>query len=363
MKHHLAILLAASIVCSFSCIRGKEGDDISHKSRVEAFSDKYRPFLHTGSSGNGRNSFPPDTVVLLAGVEFPDGYDWRRDTSYGSVSGRIVLFRNGERVVGIEAGGGAHASLDPDRHHLIGGHLYTEFNGNGRTYIGKDGKELFSFEGTESLRGLVIDGEDLYTLGQANGGGLTLRRNGLEIFSRKDAFACGHMYDNYDYPTGALYQDSGHLYFSYWRPETSDSGRKAWFVVEDLTETQMQVGPDEMYDIRVKDGAVSVKATSPQQACQVRLADGENRALVMSYRDRTLLISNTSLGFYTFTEEQYYFFSFRNCDLAGTSLYLAVTPVEEGKSPVLWKNGAVSEIEMNGFVTAVDVSVIPRQSP
>ena len=125
----------------------------------------------------------------------------------------------------------------------------------------------------------------------------------------------------------------------------------------------MQVGPDEMYDIRVKDGAVSVKATSPQQACQVRLADGENSALVMSYRDRTLLISNTSLGFYTFTEEQYYFFSFRNCDLAGTSLYLAVTPVEEGKSPVLWKNGAVSEIEMNGFVTAVDVSVIPRQSP
>ena len=362
MRHFVPALLAAASFCLTCCTLQEDDSGHAHRTKMGAFSDRYHPGRH--GSYQGRGGFLSDTVVFITGVEFPDDYDWRRDSSYGAVPGRIVLMRNGERVVEIDAGAGAHASTAPDLHHLVEGHVYTEFTGGGKTFVGRDGTELFSYDGCETLRGLVTDGDDVYTLGQRkDGAGLALRRNGTVLFSRDGAFVAGHISDDYDYPTGALYMDSGHMYFCYWRPSEAGGSHKDWFIVEDGQETQIRTEGNGMFDIRVRGGEVTATPLSASQAIAVSLHDGESTARVMAYSDRKLLISNVSLGFYTFTKEEYYFFSFRNCDLAGTTLYLAITPVEEGKAPILWKNGAVSEIKINGFVTAVDVSVIPRQSP
>ena len=54
-------------------------------------------FHETDSGDTGQNpdyEFPEDPdspVFYLAGIEYPPGYDWRRDTGYGTVECRLFL--------------------------------------------------------------------------------------------------------------------------------------------------------------------------------------------------------------------------------------------------------------------------------
>lgn len=359
MKGVLYSIAAATLclaVC-ISCDKSEEGH--SHLSRTEAFGDKYRNLRQRGGS-NAREDIPADTVVYVTGVEFDKDYDWRRDSLYGSAGGRIFLMRDGERIVEIEAGGNAHASTGADKHHLVEGHIYTEFCDASMTYIGKDGQELFSFPGREVLRGLIVDGEDVYTLGQGlDGQGLALRRNGKVEFSCKEGCVSGQMLDRSEYPTGALYMDSGHIYFCYWRPETAGSSRKSWFIVEDGHETQVSsAGPYGLYDIRISEGSLNIEELTPSQSVYTRFSDN---CLVIAYQDGTLMLKAPDMRNAMITKEHYYYFSFRNSCMCGDTLYVALTPFEKGKAPFVWKNGAVYDMDVNGFLTGISVSVLPRK--
>lgn len=351
----LGTAIFISIICR-SCY--KYDDSHTHLSKTEAFGDKYKSIRQNGKDSI-RTGIPPDTVVLVSGVGFDEGYDWRKDSLYGSASGRIFLLRNGEVVMDIEAGGNSHASTAPDKHHLVGEHLFTEFCDVSGTYIGKDGQELFSYPGRESLRGLVIEGDDVYTLGQGlDGQGLALRRNGETIFASKNGNIAGQMLDDPDYPSGALYMDSGHMYFCYWRPETSGSSRKAWFIVEDCTETQFSTGYEGLLDIRVKEGQVISEPLTAKQSIFTRFTE---KCLVIAYQDGTLMIAAPYMKHAEITKESFYYFSFRNSSMCGNSLYIALTPFDKGKAPFIWKNGAMYKMDINGFLTGISVSVLPRE--
>lgn len=352
--------IAAAVIYLSSCISCYKSDEgHSHLSKTEAFGDKYKNSRH--ESGEEREAIRRDTIVLISGVRFDDGYDWRRDSLYGSANGRIFLLRNGETVLEIEAGGGAHAGTDPDMHHLVEGHIFTEYRDAARTYIGVDGQELFSYSGRETLRGLITDGEDVFTLGQGlDGQGIALRRNGEIIYSRKDGRIAGQMLDSSEYPTGALYMDCGHMYFSYWRPETDGSPRKAWYIVEDGQETQISADPYGLFDIRVKDGGVKMEPLTARQSIFTRYSE---KCMVIAYQDGTMLIKAPDMANATITKETYYYFSFRNSCLCGDTLYVALTPHEKGKAPFMWKNGAIYETDINGYFTGISVSVLPRECP
>ena len=358
MKGLLYSIAAAALclaVCN-SCDKSEEGH--SHLSRTEAFGDKYKNLRHAGGCST-RESFPADTVVYVTGVEFDKDYDWRKDTLYGSAGGRIFLMRDGKRIVEIEAGGDTHASTSADKHHLVEGHVYTEFCDASLTYIGKDGQELFSFTGREALRGLIVDGDDIFTLGQGlDGQGLALRRNGETVFSCKEGNVSGQMLDRNEYPSGALYMDGGHMYFSYWRPETAGSPRKSWFIVEDGMETQVSAGPYGLYDIRVSEGSLNIEAKTASQSIYSRFSDN---CLVIAYQDGTLMLKAPGMRNAEITTEKYFYFSFRNSCMFGNTLYVALTPFEKGKAPFIWKNGAVYETDINGFLTGISVSVLPRE--
>lgn len=350
------ILAAVILTCTASC--SKYDSSQPHKTRLEAFRDKYIPQSREDSSSM-RGKLPPDTVIYVSGVEFPDDYDWKRDTAYGEVSARIVLFRNGEKIVEIPTGPDEEASADPDRHHLIDGHIYTEWNSRAGTFIGRDGDRLFSYPEREILHGIQIDGEHVWTLGQHERG-ITLRRDGEVIMGRDGCFIQGSILDRADYPGGALYSDSGHMYFSYWRPETEHSDRRAWFIVEDGKETQVRTEGDGIFDIRIKDGKMEMTAVSIPQATTVQYQYGEHQVLVIVYHDGTMLVRNPPAGISKFSSGSYYFFSFRNSFFLDGELFLALTPQEDGK-PFIWRNGKTTGLDINGFLTAVSVSVIPRQ--
>ena len=167
-----------------------------------------------------------DTVLYVSGVVFDDGYDWRSDTLYRRTDGYLVLFRNDEFLQILEAGSKQRISLDPDMHHLLGGHLYTEYSDGDRTTIGCDGKTLFSYYGREMLRGLLVEGKDVYTLGaNRDGSGFSFRKNGNEILSRRDGTIIGRMSENPAYPGGALYRDHHSLCFCYSR-ESASGGKE-----------------------------------------------------------------------------------------------------------------------------------------
>lgn len=300
-----------------------------------------------------------DTAVYVSGVVFKDGYDWRSDTLYQRTGGYLVLFRNDEVVLDLEASSKKGISLDPDMHHLIGGHLYTEYSDQSKTIIGKDGDVLFSYYGREVLCGLLVEGKDVYTLGaDRSGNGFSLRKNGTEMMSRRDGSVIGRMSDNPAYPSGALYRDNGHLCFCYSRVSASGGTGKECVMVMDCEETAFPFSNPTSFDIRIVDGNPVI---TPKSSSLDRRYSYNNRittAEILSYSDRTLSAYTNYARFPRKLSVQYYFFSASNAFLLGRTLFMAVTPVQQG-FPFVWINGEVRSYEINGFLTGVEASVCP----
>ena len=332
-------------------------DNTHGKSRLEAFRDRYTVGTRQGGSGVPLPAVI-DTSVFVTVVDFPEGYDWRRDTSYGAVTGNIVLFRNGERSLSIPAGYGRQASLEPDLHHLAGGHVYTEACSDGRTVIGVDGEESFSYPGREFLCGLLVEGSDIYTLGQdRSGNGFSLRRNGEALLEAEDGTLASHLSDYPEYPTGALYRDGEHLYFSYWKRLSPVSSERSWFVVEDGVETIVDAGGKGMYDIRVRDGRLQIRErTANKNWKRWEYTDGDWNASVMVYRDGNVIVAAPFDADHRYYFNNHLFLSFRNLFLFGPQLYIGLNPPDAGEKPSLWKDGAIEyDLDINGFITAVEV--------
>lgn len=82
----------------------------------------------------------PDTILYASAVRFPDDYDWQRDTAYSTVPFELILYRDDDPVLTLAWDAEACFGPDPDRHHLLDGHLYTDRMSGAQTRVGCDGK-------------------------------------------------------------------------------------------------------------------------------------------------------------------------------------------------------------------------------
>lgn len=289
-----------------------------------------------------------DTSVYVCGVEFPEAYDWQRDSAFGNVAGKIVLFKNGERILEANAGTGTEASTAADLHHLVQGHLYTEFCSGNETIIGKDGKRLLSYSGKEILRGIIVDGEDLFTLGQnRSGDGFALRKNGEMLFSRDHGKVFGEMSSNFFYRSGALYMDDGHMCFCYCKEASPGNAALSWYMVKDNEETRLGMDSkiDEVCDIRLVEGTLyKVIHNQKTKACtliggssSIRLdmegrgefcrkcmignSEGEPVCLIQTKVGSTLHqgLWTPSTGFRYFHGNSFFYMDGRNCAMVDCS--------------------------------------------
>lgn len=326
--------------------------------RLEAFGDSYEGY-HRGEAVPDRGSVPLDTVLYMTAVEFPEGYDWRRDTSYGEVSGRIVLYRDSVRILEVPAGPGCIAAMDPDLHHLAYGHLYTESVTDDETVIGRDGELLFSYPGREILCGLLVEGEEVYTLGRdRSGSGFALRRNGEEVFSYPKGGITAHFSARPDYPSGALYRDGGHMYFSYWRPAGKE---RSWFIVEDCEEHRVDVPDGGVYDIRVRDGMPDIRVVKSSPLGVYTYAEDTWKAVVAVSSKGRLTVYTPLWPTSRYIPDPVLFVSFRDACVFGERLYMAMNPLAEGEKPFLWCNEEVLySLDINGFITEVSVILEER---
>jgi len=350
MKTPLTIFSAAACLLALvACVKEHTG-----LSKLEAMSDRFVSSPR-GMAAAGPAAAGMDTVVYMTAVAFPEDYNWQRDTSFGGVAARIVLYRDGETVVEVPAGPGCIASPDHDLHHLVNGRLYTEYCTSESTLIGRDGEVLFSYPGREFLCGLLVEGSDVYTLGQSRAGsGLSLRCNGRELFSSASGTPAAHISDRSDYPSGALYRDRGRLCFSYW--ETSADGSRTWFIVEDGKAAPVSV-PDgrTMYDIRLRDGEPDIRPVTSSRTRTYTYADGKWRAGVSFGTDGKMAVSAPVWPSPRYYSQGVLFPSFRCACLSGPAFYIGMNPSGSGKGPFLWKDGTEAfRPGINGFITAVE---------
>lgn len=152
--------------------------------------------------------------VISCIVSYPDGYDWRRDSLYGDVECRLLLYRDSTLLRSIPAGIRHGISPEADTHFLFGEDLYTIWRDRNSTIIKKNGTVTVSFSPAEIIRGILPSGGSLWTLG-TDGLLLRLRKDGETVFERKGAEVYDATGENGTDISGALYLDCDRICFSY----------------------------------------------------------------------------------------------------------------------------------------------------
>lgn len=161
-----------------------------------------------------------DTLIYVCGVEWDGAYDWQRDTLAGRAAGKLVLLRKvvnrreGDgfrRVLEIPAGPERKAGTETDRHHLLGGHLYTEKVVGNRTLLCRDGTEVLAMEGKWMLCGIIGGTEKPLTALwlQRSGSGIRLTEGTETLMERSGARPFGSLLGPGPGRTGALHGDGG----------------------------------------------------------------------------------------------------------------------------------------------------------
>ena len=257
-----------------------------------------------------------DPGIYVTAVTFDDGYDWQRDTAIGAIKGRIEVYKKDVLILSIPAGPEHEVSLDADKHHFIEGHLYTEYTTLSETVIKKDGNDFIRYEGTESLKGIVIRDEDFYTLGQKTGGkgGFSLRKNGNPLMEKDNGVVWGSMADPAYADTGALYEDDGIMYFAYYSSHRDDAFpvERRWYLVKNQTviEVWLEREVSDFYDLRMIHGQLCKLYSRSDEGGPILEVDDHpyNLSNTISYRlsddYRLLMYKNRPYFFGTFRYKQ-----------------------------------------------------------
>ena len=124
------------------------------------------------------------------------------------------------------------------------GHLYTDCVTESQTVVRRDGKELFRYEGRESLRGfLILDGK-VHTLGQhLDREGFSYRIDGRAVWEKDEGVIVGTE-DHPAFEGGALYRDGDRICFSYVR---EGAGSREVHLVADGKVVRSDVCPEALW--------------------------------------------------------------------------------------------------------------------
>lgn len=412
MRNFIIAALLAAAVCS--C--GKEGirrPDADRGDRTGLVVPGRGDEGTTGASGQG------DTTIYTVGVEYPLAYDWQRDTAWGSVSCRIVLFAGQKRKLEIPAGAGTAVSPDPDRHRVRDGHLYSDCRRDGFTMVLKDGVEIFRYEGEEAICGFMVQDGSVLTLGRRiSGKGFSYRRDGEAILVDEEGTLIGDSYSTQE-EGGLLRSDEGRIYFAFWKVEDE---KKQWLGMVDgkVVDISGGRGFGELLDFRMEGGRFHLCGVTPRYKgtplyvcgdkslrigiqsgmkavgyCHI-VPSGDGISLVMEQiaqdgtretgiwrEDGTRIDSGTDRAGYWLSDGK---FSTLACSEKGEisgiirdgrafpmedavriyshdcvrygsgALLVAATPVRKDLNPFVWKNGKRTVLSLHGYLSGVWVS-------
>ena len=134
-------------------------------------------------------------ICYITAFDYPKDYNWRSDTQTGAVKCSLTVFADGVPAMKIPVGEEYMVSSDPDMHRIIDGHLYTDFTTDSETVIKKDGKEIFRYDGREMIADMTVTQDHIYTLGiSRNRTGFSLRRDGNIELKKTSGRAIGRIH-------------------------------------------------------------------------------------------------------------------------------------------------------------------------
>lgn len=360
-----------------------------------------------------------DTTVYTLGIEYPDSYDWQRDTAYGNVSCRIIVFADQRRILEVNAGPGTIFSADPDMHRIWDGHLYSDFSDGRQTIFSMDGKEIFRYDGNEMICGFMVHDGAVHTLGQSRSGkGFSYRIDGELIFADSRGSLVG---DPYSTPveTGTMYLDQDMVCFGY---RTEEGGQARWYTVRDGKAEAVDCGVrlSEIYDLRYVDGTLHVSGTSATyggravHVCEGRVYtswkdpvratsfchivpsagniylyeghirnDGTSESSLWKDGGGSVITYGTDYAGFWISDGRYAYITRNGGRFLGTVrsgegywwfkdqlmlmshqcvrydegvLLIAATPVRKDLSPILWKNGRSLALTLHGYLAGIWLS-------
>ena len=224
--------------------------------------------MNGGGSGPGVGK----KVWYAVGVDYPQDYDWRSDIQKGSVKCSLVVFANGVPMMKIPVGEEYEVSADPDMHRMVGNSLYTDYSTIDGTVMKKNGEQLFRYAGREMIADMLVDGDDVYTLGQCrDGDGFAFRKNGVALLERSSGYAFPRIQKN---EAGCCFAFC----------ETIDSGKDAqerYFHYSGGNVSQVAVREDvkKVWDVMIYEGQVCYLASMVGISAPVLAAGGEMMTL------------------------------------------------------------------------------------
>ena len=190
-------LLILFLVSLFSCGIEEIGGD----------SDKAGGSKWGGMTGSHSGSISEKSICYMTALDYQKGYDWRADSEHGTVRCSLVVYADGRPIMKVPVGDSYETGADVDMHRIIQGHLYTDYSTDSETVIKKDGTQLFRYSCSESILGMELKGENLYTLGQSrDGGGFALRKDGDVLLHRDAAHVIGKLRNDSDSLCFAFYE-------------------------------------------------------------------------------------------------------------------------------------------------------------
>lgn len=368
---------------------------------------------HGRDSLSGRDgTSKADTAVFVSAVIVPADYDWRRDTAYGAVSCEVQVLKNGVRQFSARAGMDESISISPLSHHLFGGHLYTERTTDSGTIICRDGEPCISYPEREILKGFLIEKGIVHTLGKdLDGDGFNYRRNGEIVLSQESGTIFGDFVNPAYGRTGALYLNDGAVCFCFRNSNycyvvrdgekqsirsNVRAGRvrdmrqigSSCYYVADYTTSMLVFSPSRTYTLPTetswqsawifeKDGEPWIVADAASKSICWPIEKIEDPSSGMLFPGAGIFIYPGISGIYSiscddgilslrdhngsllFIRDSSFFFGPGCAQCSGDEMFILINPRERDAQPAIWQDGKEIPLDLNGFLTGVEVEISP----
>ncbi len=160
-----------------------------------------------GQVGDNGGTGALQQICYMTALDYRSGYNWLADQERGSVKCSLIVYADGRQIMKVPVGEEYEVGSDPDMHRIINGHLYTDYSTVDQTVIKRDGIQMFRYPGRESICGMRVSGEDIYTVGQNRSGeGFSYRKNGEVLMSRDAGGVIGSVNTGHDDMPFAFYE-------------------------------------------------------------------------------------------------------------------------------------------------------------
>lgn len=137
---------------------------------------------------------------LMSVVEYQYGWDWHESASSEGVRYHLTLCQDGIPVLRVPVADSCFVSADPQRHRIRNGHLYTDMTDGVHTVVKRDGRLIYRCEGAEEVIDVREAGDQVHTVSEKKDGGFVYRVDGIPCVERES----GRLFGTFEETTDSL---------------------------------------------------------------------------------------------------------------------------------------------------------------